>query len=429
MSLHTLSERAVAAAITAFRADPNARDKLLSDGGGLYIRLRKNAAGEVAAAWTFIYTQRGTKQKAKLVLGTFADHATSAARAWAAGQRRLLDTHSDPVDARREVRRAASDARDKTLGALIDAYVAYLRAAGKPSADDTENLFKNHVPDSLRRRVAAAIGHVEFVELLNGMTNRNGKPVPRTQGKVRTALLAAYRASTRADQQPGLPAALQGFGINAVTNPMLSVMSNPASAGKRGQRVLTAGEFRRYIAQVESLKNPDVRRTLLLQVFTGGQRIAQLIAARVIDGQLLILDGKGKRTEPRQHFVPLIGPKALELAAQHVPVKDLKAIKAAQLLCSGAVRRISRQMGMVANPASPFAEGTPFSLDDIRRSIETLLSGAGVSKDTRAQLLSHGISGVQAAHYDRHQYRAEKTAALRVLHGIVDNVVELRAAA
>jgi hypothetical protein len=41
-----------------------------------------------------------------------------------------------------------------------------------------------------------------------------------------------------------------------------------------------------------------------------------------------------------------------------------------------------------------------------------MLAGMGISKDTRAQLLSHGISGVQAAHYDRHGYTDEKRAAL-----------------
>jgi hypothetical protein len=36
----------------------------------------------------------------------------------------------------------------------------------------------------------------------------------------------------------------------------------------------------------------------------------------------------------------------------------------------------------------------------------------GISRDTRAQLLSHGLSVVQAAHYDRHGYTDEKRAAL-----------------
>ena len=49
---------------------------------------------------------------------------------------------------------------------------------------------------------------------------------------------------------------------------------------------------------------------------------------------------------------------------------------------------------------------------DIRRTCETMLAGMGISKDTRSQLLSHGLSGVQAAHYDRYEYINEKRAAL-----------------
>jgi len=36
----------------------------------------------------------------------------------------------------------------------------------------------------------------------------------------------------------------------------------------------------------------------------------------------------------------------------------------------------------------------------------------GVSRDIRAQLLSHGISGVQAVNYDRYSYMKEKHSAL-----------------
>jgi hypothetical protein len=56
--------------------------------------------------------------------------------------------------------------------------------------------------------------------------------------------------------------------------------------------------------------------------------------------------------------------------------------------------------------------GEGFDLKDIRRTCETMLVSLGVSKETRAQLLSHGIGGVQDAHYDRHSYIEEKRNAL-----------------
>ena len=54
----------------------------------------------------------------------------------------------------------------------------------------------------------------------------------------------------------------------------------------------------------------------------------------------------------------------------------------------------------------------PFDVRDIRRTVETMLAGLKISRDVRAQLLSHGLSGVQQQHYDRHTYIDEKRAAL-----------------
>ncbi len=56
--------------------------------------------------------------------------------------------------------------------------------------------------------------------------------------------------------------------------------------------------------------------------------------------------------------------------------------------------------------------GEPFDLRDIRRTAETMLTRMRISKDNRAQLLSHGIGGVQDEHYDQHDYWDEKRAAL-----------------
>ena len=63
-----------------------------------------------------------------------------------------------------------------------------------------------------------------------------------------------------------------------------------------------------------------------------------------------------------------------------------------------------------------------FDLRDIRRTCETMLAGMGISKDSRAQLLSHGLSGVQAAHYDRHSYTNEKRTALVAWEQRLDDI-------
>jgi hypothetical protein len=53
-----------------------------------------------------------------------------------------------------------------------------------------------------------------------------------------------------------------------------------------------------------------------------------------------------------------------------------------------------------------------FVFRDLRRTCETQLASLRVNLETRAQLLSHGRSGFQAKHYDRHIYIAEKRRAL-----------------
>ena len=53
-----------------------------------------------------------------------------------------------------------------------------------------------------------------------------------------------------------------------------------------------------------------------------------------------------------------------------------------------------------------------FEMRDLRRTCETMLAALGVSSDIRAQVQSHGLGGVQARHYDRHNYMAEKRSTL-----------------
>lgn len=56
-----------------------------------------------------------------------------------------------------------------------------------------------------------------------------------------------------------------------------------------------------------------------------------------------------------------------------------------------------------------------FQLKRIRSGVETLLAARGVSREVRGHLQSHGLTGVQARHYDGHDYMAEKRSALEIL--------------
>ena len=49
-----------------------------------------------------------------------------------------------------------------------------------------------------------------------------------------------------------------------------------------------------------------------------------------------------------------------------------------------------------------------------------MLAASGVPKEIRGRLQSHGISGVQATHYDGHDYLPEKRKALATLHKLLN---------
>ena len=78
----------------------------------------------------------------------------------------------------------------------------------------------------------------------------------------------------------------------------------------------------------------------------------------------------------------------------------------------------------VASPNDTSADSLLIDLRDIRRTSETMMAGMGVSKDVRAQLLSHGLSGVQAAHYDRYEYITEKRNALEAWESHLDDITK-----
>jgi integrase len=152
---------------------------------------------------------------------------------------------------------------------------------------------------------------------------------------------------------------------------------------------------------------------LRLALYAGGQRMRQLLRATVADWdgeRLRLFDTKGRRQAPRAHLLPL-GPEAADiverLAAQ---AKE----RGTQLLYSthGTKPLSDFTLSKRVNEISAAMGGEAFDLRDIRRTAETMLAAMGVNRDIRAQLLSHGISGVQAMHYDRHDYIKEKADAL-----------------
>jgi integrase len=134
---------------------------------------------------------------------------------------------------------------------------------------------------------------------------------------------------------------------------------------------------------------------------------------------VLLKDPKGRGGIARDHLVPLtkMALDALEpLRVENGGAAGPFVSRGVQSLHASTVSKVVTEVWkQLAAEDARSGVGNPiprFVFRDLRRTCETLLASLGVNLETRAQLLSHGRSGVQAKRYDRHTYIAEKRRAL-----------------
>lgn len=391
-----------------------------------------------AGAKAFIFESKLNRSTIRRTIGACSAWTVEDARKEANRLQRLIDRGIDPRELEKEEqaqkaaeKAAQEDARKEaearqryTLKALCDEYVKLLEARDKDkSAGATKSAFKCHVFEphpTLAATPAREITSHQIAEVIRGVAEQ-GKE--RTAGILRSYLSAAYNAARKAPHDPKLPSALIAYRVD--NNPVEVISTIPVNAG---DRTLTADELKAYI---EALGEDLHDLALKLALYAGGQRMAQLLRAQVSDYDpkaktLRLLDGKGKRREPRIHLLPL-GPVAagiVEKLAEGAKGADSPALFASR---GGTVDENTpgRRVADIVKATG----GEPFTLRDIRRTCETMLASLGISRDIRAQLLSHGISGVQATHYDRHDYMKEKRAALQKWERHLDTIVNGKQAA
>jgi hypothetical protein len=123
-------------------------DAALPSGNGRLVVSCSKARGRTRKVWTFRY--RKSDLRGELLLGEHPTLTLEQARHEARELLELVRTGVDPKVARLEARQANVDAaREKaalgTLSALLNAYVAKLRAGGKLCAREVERLFELHV--------------------------------------------------------------------------------------------------------------------------------------------------------------------------------------------------------------------------------------------------------------------------------------------
>lgn len=310
---------------------------------------------------------------------------------------------------------AERQAKSGSLEALCNGYVAHLERLGKTSAKAVRSMFRKNVTLAFPALAATRAQHVSHRDVNTVLATLIDGGKGRTAGKLRSYLRAAYTLALDAEYDPTVHPALHGFNLEA--NPVAAI---PAKAFKRYnralKRTLNESELRALMLALDQQQSL-YSSIITLALFLGGQRLAQLLRLRPADVDpdgrtITLLDPKGKRQTPYVHVVPL-NEKALGIVTRLLAVNGSKAFLFA---LNEVPVRSEKLSAVVAEISTAMVKDKlarePFQLRDIRRTCETMLAGMGISRDLRAQLLSHGISGVQHEHYDMYEYLDEKRVAL-----------------
>ena len=338
----------------------------------------------------------------------------------------------------------AREVASSSLRQLLNGYADHLERSGKQAAADVRRIFQLHVfsvDPELAERKATSIPVDDFVALLAKLTEA-GKG--RTAGKLRSYLRAAYSLAMRSKTDPDAPISMRTFGIQA--NPIASIGAL-SRYNRIRTRALSADELGSFIRRLQALPETPKRDLVLLCLFLGGQRPSQLVRARLVDLDLgartiTLLDPKGARTQPRVHVLPVSEQAAVifgSLAGQAIAISPVGQTQSGLLFTSDGKRelRIETVSAFVKDIADDMLRANElresFELRDLRRTCETMMAALRISSDIRAQIQSHGLGGIQARHYDRHNYMEEKRDALekwvahleRIVAGDVGKVVPM----
>lgn len=309
---------------------------------------------------------------------------------------------------------AHAERASKTLEGLLATYVSYLKAQKRRSWYDAEQIFRLHVLAPFPKVAAKPAADVTPDEILDMLRRLIEAGKGRSANKLRSYVRAAFQCAIDVRTTASIPIAFKAF----------AVVFNPAAQTKRDSQFdradkhpLSVADLRQYWNRIRALDGlPGA--ALRIHLLSGGQRIEQLVRLRwpdVHEDSLTIYDSKGRPGHgARPHLLPVITPLAKTL-------DGLEREGAYVISTTHGLKPVSATT--LGNWARHAVDGTipDFQLKRIRSGVETVLAANGISRDVRGYLQSHGLTGVQARHYDGHDYMPQKRQALELLFDLLDN--------
>lgn len=114
-----------------------------------------------------------------------------------------------------EAKVAAEAKAERTLGRLLDDYVAHLAAQGRRSAREAHGIFGLHAPRAWPAIVAMPAGDVTQDQVLDMLRRLVQAGKGRTANRLRTYLRAAYQCAIDVRVTATIPVAFKAYGVSS----------------------------------------------------------------------------------------------------------------------------------------------------------------------------------------------------------------------
>ncbi|MDN4501383.1 integrase family protein [Alteromonadaceae bacterium BrNp21-10] len=373
---------------------------------------------------TFFFQGRTKGKLVKITIGKFGVLTTEEAKKLAKQHASDLTKGLDPRN------KQNSEEKLATFGDMMSAYIDLLYSNNKYDAKAVESAINKNIKlafPKIWKKTASEVNLDDCIKLVGKLKDEDK---PRQADKVRSYIRTAFSEAINARGNVNAPKSLRA--IKVTYNPARDIRKVEGSSNT-DDRVLEKPEFVAYWKRLKELPEP-ARSLAMLHVLTGGQRQAQLARLTLDDVDLssktlTLYDPKGRRKTARRHVIPLLDD-SIEY------IKKLTEGGKYLFSCNGGVSPIHvgylgavvKQVNMQMENAGELAKGK-FTPGCIRATIETRLADRPyrVSSDVLAQLLSHGLGGVQNRHYQRYDFFEDKLEALEKLYRLLEELPEPKA--
>jgi integrase len=423
------------AKLRALKAKADRYEEVEAGATGLAVRV------SVRGVRSFQYLYRFDGKPRRLTLGIYRDIAVADvggvghdrrglpyltladARVRLAEARRLRDSGTDPATV--AVMQHRAERKTKTIGELIDLYLAKYARPHKKSASQDERMLNKDVRPGLGDRKLSSVTRRDLIALLDDVATR----APVTANRLQQVVRKMFRWAIR-----------QGIIEHSPANEI----DPPGGREAPRDRALSDGEIAEVWRAAGKLEAPYRQFVQLLMVL--GQRRGEVAGMRrdeLSDDRALWTIGRARMKGALPHEVPL--PAMARAILQSLPEPGEGKPQSPYVFESrrregqpiGAFQEIKEALDRhvldARREALHLAGGDPaevqpmthWTMHDLRRTMRSNLSKLRLDPEICERVLAHIPAGIRRT-YDVHQYRDEKREVLNAWAARLQRIISAK---